>query len=134
MAKKKLKQVRHFSPTIKKQVVALIEQKQLNVATAAREYGVHAQTIYNWIYRYSSYNANGGIMMVDKKHQQSQLAALQQQVQQLQSVLGQKQMQLDYWQKYAELLAQDVPDADKKKEAIKPYGTSVTTGPNTDGR
>lgn len=134
MSKKKLKQVRHFSPTIKKQVVALVEQNQLNVATAAREYGVHAQTIYKWIYRYSTYNANGGIMMVDKKHQQSQITALQQQVQQLQSALGQKQMQLDYWQKYAELLAQDVPDAAKKKEAIKPYGTSVTIGPTTGGK
>jgi transposase-like protein len=61
MSKKYLRQRRVFSPTLRKEIVGLIESGKLSVAVACREYQVSAPSIYNWMHRYSTYNKKGMI-------------------------------------------------------------------------
>jgi len=115
MSKKYLKQQRKFSVSLKQRIVSLIETGQINVASAAREYGVSDTAIYNWIHAYSSYNKKGVVMTIDKQSQSHQIQQLKQRIAQLEQAVGQKQMLVDYYQKYSELLSEQVCDEVKKK-------------------
>lgn len=66
MSKKYLQQRRQFSPTLRKQIVGLIESGKLSVAAASREYLVSTTSIYKWIHRYSTYPKKGTVLVVDK--------------------------------------------------------------------
>jgi transposase-like protein len=123
MSKKYLRQRRTFSPTLRKEVVRLIESGHLNVATASREYQVSKTTIYRWIYRYSTYNKKGGVLVVDKDSHSKKIEQLQQQIAQLKQAVGHKQMQIDYYEKFIELASEQVGEDLKKK-----FGSTVSSG------
>ncbi len=96
MSKKYLRQRRTFSPTLRKEVVRLVESGKLSIAAASREYQVSKTTIYRWIHRYSTYNKKGAVLVVDKDSQTEKLKQMQQKIAELEQAVGHKQMQIDY--------------------------------------
>jgi transposase-like protein len=108
MSKKYLRQRRVFSPTLRKEIVGLIESGKLSVAAASREYQVSAPSIYNWIHRYSTYNKKGVVLVVDKQSQESKLQQMQNRIAELEQAVGHKQMQIDFYQKYLEIASEYV--------------------------
>lgn len=127
MSKKNIRQVRHFSPSLKKQIVNLIESGKLGVSAASREYMVSHTSIYNWIYRYSSYNKKGVIMVMDDKMRNQELQQLKKRIAELEQAVGHKQMLLDFYQKYAELLGEELTPELKKKLDSQFFGGSPST-------
>jgi transposase len=123
MSKKILRQSRQFSPTLRQEVVKLIETGKLSVASASREYHVSLSTIYLWIYRYSSYNHKGAILVVDKKSHSQSLEQLQQRIAELERAVGLKQMKIDYYEKFIEFASEEVGHDLKKK-----YDPDVSSG------
>ena len=114
MSKKYLRQRRTFSPTLRKEVVGLIESGKLNVSAAAREYDVTRNTIYRWIHRYSTYNKKGVELVVDKDSHSKKLEQLQQKIAELEQAVGHKQMQIDYYKKFIDLASEEVGEDLKK--------------------
>jgi len=123
MSKRTLRQSRRFSPTLRQEVVKLIETGKISVAAASREYHESTSTIYVWIYRYSSYNQKGAILVVDKKSRTQTTEDLQKRIAELERAVGHKQMQLDYYEKFIEFANEEVGFDIKKK-----YGPAVTGG------
>lgn len=123
MSKKYLRQRRTFSPTLRKDIVGFIESGTLNVAAASREYQVSATTIYRWIYRYSTYNKKGAVLVVDKDSQSEKLKQMQQRIADLERAVGHKQMQIDYYEKFIDLASEEVGEDLKKK-----YGAAASSG------
>lgn len=123
MSKKYLRQRRTFSPTLRKQIVRLIESGNLNVASASREYQVSSSSIYRWIYRYSTYNKKGAVLVVDNDSQSEKIRRLQQRIAELEQAVGHKQMQIDYYQKFIDLASEEVGQDIKKK-----YGCAASSG------
>lgn len=123
MSKKYLRQRRTFSPTLRKDIVGFIESGTLNVAAASREYQVSATTIYRWIYRYSTYNKKGAVLVVDKDSQSEKLKQMQQRIADLERAVGHKQMQIDYYEKFIDLASEEVGEDLKKK-----YGSAASSG------
>lgn len=117
MSKKYLKQRRSFCPTLRQQVVREVESGKLGVASAAREYQVSATTIYRWIYRYSTFNQKGAVLVVDKASRKDELSGLQKRIAELEQAVGQKQMKIDYYEKFIELASEEVGQDLKKKYA-----------------
>lgn len=115
MSKKYLKQRRTFSATLRKQVVREVESGKLGVASAAREYQVSATTIYRWIYRYSTLNQKGAVLVVDKQSRNDQLLNLEKRIAELEQAVGQKQMKIDFYEKFIELASEEVGQDLKKK-------------------
>ncbi|MCA1803157.1 MAG: transposase [Rhodothermaceae bacterium] len=115
MSKKILRQVRQFSPSLKKDIVGLIESGKLSVAAATREYMVSQQSIYTWIHTYSSYNNKGVIMVMDKQSREHELQQLRKRIAELEQAVGHKQMLVDFYQKYAEFLGEELTPELKKK-------------------
>jgi transposase len=134
MSKKYLKQRRHFSPSLRKQVVGLIESGTLSVAAASREYMVSVSSLYRWIYRYSTYNTKGAVMLVDEAGRAEEITALKERIAELERVVGHKQMQIDYYEKFVEFAGEEVgADLKKKYAQQSSVGSPVTIRP-TGGR
>lgn len=117
MSKKYLQQRRQFSPTLRKQIVGLIESGKLSVAAASREYLVSTTSIYKWIHRYSTYPKKGTVLVVDKDSQSKKISEMQQRIAELERAVGHKQMQIDYYEKFVELASEEVGE-DLKKSTI----------------
>lgn len=115
MSKKYLRQQHTFSPTLRQEVVRLVEAGKINVTAASREYGVSKTCIYKWIHRYSTYNDKGAILVVDKDSQTSKIQQLERRNAELAQALGYKQMQLDYYEKYIEFANEELDEEVKKK-------------------
>lgn len=115
MSKKYLRQRRTFSPTLRKDIVRLIESGKLSVAAASREYQVSATSLYRWIHRYSTYNKKGAVLVVDKDSQTEKLKQMQQKIDELEQAVGHKQMQIDYYEKFIDLASEQVGEDLKKK-------------------
>jgi transposase-like protein len=126
MSKKYLRQRRTFSPTLRKEVVRLVESGKLSIAAASREYQVSTTTIYRWIHRYSTYNKKGAVLVVDKESQTEKLKQMQQKIAELEQAVGHKQMQIDYYEKFIDLASEEVGEDLKKK-----YGSAASSGSST---
>ncbi|NBC26711.1 MAG: transposase [Bacteroidetes bacterium] len=132
MSKKYLRQRRTFSPTLRKEVVRLIESGKLSVTAATREYQVSTTSIYRWIHRYSTYNKKGAVLVVDKDSQTEKLNQLQQKIAELEQAVGHKQMQIDYYKKFIDLASEEVgEDLKKKYDSAASSGSSTTKKPST---
>lgn len=127
MSKKYLRQRRIFSATLRKEVVGLIESGKLSVSAASREYQVSRPSIYKWIYKYSTYNQKGVLLVADKKTQSEKVKKLQQQIADLERAVGHKQMQVDFYEKFIEFASEEVgTDLKKKYESAVSSGSSNT--------
>ena len=132
MSKKYLRQRRTFSPTLRKEVVRLVESGKLSIAAASREYQVSKTTIYRWIHRYSTYNKKGAVLVVDKDSQTEKLKQMQQKIAELEQAVGHKQMQIDYYEKFIDLASEEVgEDLKKKYDSAASSGSSKTNKKST---
>jgi transposase len=131
--KKSLKPRRVFSEQIRKQIVQDIEKNKCSVLEASRELGVHFQTIYNWIYRYSRYLSKNKIMVVEDKSESYRSKELEKQIKELEAALGRKQMEIDLLNKIIELASEKF-QTDIKKNLQKSHlnGTGLIKVTNTD--
>jgi len=134
MSKKYLRQQKQFSPTLRKEIVGLIESGKLSVAAASREYEVSATSIYRWIHRYSTYNKKGATLVVDKQSHAHKIEELQQRIAELEQAVGHKQMQLDYYEKFIDLASDEVGEDLKKKYEPDALNGSSTTNKRSAGR
>jgi|APMed6443717190_1056831.scaffolds.fasta_scaffold138283_1 transposase-like protein len=94
---------RIFSESFKKDRVKEYETGRLTVLEISRLYGIAFQTIYLWIYRYSSYNKKGLRIVESKDSQTQRLKQLQERIQELERLVGQKQIKIEYLEKMIEL-------------------------------
>lgn len=113
--KKQLGQVKYYSASLRKEVVGLIEEGQLTVLQACRAYGVKSpQTVYSWIYKYSTTLSKGTRLVVEKESMDHQYEDLKKRNKELEAALGRKQMQLDLYEAILKVASHEL-DIDLKK-------------------
>lgn len=134
MPKVKLRQRRIFSEEFKRARVKEYESGKLRPLEIARAYDVHFQTVYNWIYKYSTYNKNGSIVIVEMKSQTNKNKKLVDKIKELERIIGQKQMNIDYLEKLIELSEKEYNIDIKKKDAASPSAGSKSTDQSTVGK
>lgn len=122
-----LRQNRYFSEEFKRQKVKEIEQKQSSVAEISREYEVSRAAIYRWIYKYSSMRKKSVKQVVEAESDTRKILELKEKVKELERIVGQKQILLDFQSKMIEL-AEGEYGVDIKKK----YGTKPSSGSGTD--
>ena len=116
--KGRLRQVRKFSQKVKIDTVKDIEQGKYSVLEASRELKTSDQTIYNWIYKYSSYLSKNKVLIVEDKSEVSKTKELEKRLQEAEAALGRKQMELDLLNKMIEIAGEDLK-IDLKKNFSK---------------
>ena len=119
---------RYFSEPLKKSIVRKIEQNRLTVREAADEMEVTCASVYNWVYKYSSLYKRGQVQVVESKSKSAKVKALQERIKELEQMVGQKQMELEFVEKMIEIAEEEFGIEIKKKHGSKPRSGSGKTG------
>ena len=106
--KKSLRQVKHFSEAIKRQIVKDIENGKCSVLEASRELLVSQQIIYTWVYKYSGYLQKNKVLVVENNSENYQSKLLEKKLREAEAALGRKQIELDFFNKLIELAGADL--------------------------
>jgi transposase len=105
---KQLRKHRIYSEEFKKEMVFLFESGQFSVVQLEKLYGVSDASIYKWIYKFSTFNEKGFRIVEMKDSSFERLKQLEQQVKELEQVVGQKQIKIDYLEKLIDIAKEDL--------------------------
>jgi len=132
--KNKLRPRRIFSETFKRQRVKEIDQGLVSVTEQAKLYCVAKQTIYNWLYKYSTNHQKGVIQVVQMESEAHKTKALLKRIAELERIVGQKQMQLDFLEKLVEISSKELKIDLKKNFDTRSSTTSTDSSKPKDSR
>ena len=118
---------RYFSEDFKRKKVREIDQNIATIAEICREYQVSNVAVYKWIYKYSIMRKKGVKQIIESKSDTRKIQQLKDQVKELERIIGQKQLLIDFQQKAIELAEKEYRIDIKKKFGDKPcYGSGIT--------
>ena len=124
---KQLRKSRKYSLEFKKAVVASFENGEFSVLQLEKLYGVCNVTIYNWIYKLSDFNEKGCRIVEMEDSTQHKLKELTKKVKDLEQMVGQKQIAIEYLEKMIELAKTDLNIDIKKNYSSPPsVGSNLT--------
>ena len=123
---KLLRKHRQFSDDFKKQIVSEYESGKFSVPQLEKLHGICHQSIYGWIYKFSTFNEKGFRVVEMKDSSSKKMQELEAKNKELEAALGRKQIQLDYLEKMIELAKTEL-DIDIKKN----YSTPRSVGSGT---
>lgn len=122
-SKLELRQQRVFSEDFKKRKVQELIEKQITVSGLARLYGITRTSVYNWLYLYSPNHQRGTTLVAQMESESYKTKRLQQQVAELERIVGQKQLEIDFLGKLLEIGSQEL-GFDLKKN----FSTKLSSG------
>lgn len=120
---KQLRKNRKYSEEFKKEIVSLFENGKFSVIQLEKLYNVHNVTIYNWIYKFSTINEKGIRVVEMKESSIKKLSELEKKVKELEQIVGQKQIKIDYLEKMI-----DIAKGELNVDIKKNFNTSQSTG------
>lgn len=94
-----IRQRRIFSEAFKRQKVQQIVDKKIAIKDIVEHYGVAHMTVYRWLYKYSPHHQKGTNQVVQMESEESKTKQLLHRVADLERIIGQKQIQIDYLEK-----------------------------------
>jgi len=112
------KTIRHFSEVFKREKVRMLEDRKVTVRQLSRIYGVTEAAIYAWVRKYSTLISKSERIVVEKESEGAKTVELLEKLAELERVVGQKQLHIDYLEKVIELGSEDVGFDIKKKFAF----------------
>ncbi len=125
------RQNRYFSNDIKKKIVRDLEKNLITVTDVHRTYQVSRSTVYKWIFKYSSMAKKQHKQVVEPKSDTAKIKALEDRIRELERIVGQKQLAIDFKEKMIELAEQRYNVDIKKKLGSKLSSGTTTTKRNT---
>ena len=100
---KKINQRRTFSVDFKRNVVNEFESGNFTVLQLSRLHNLDFQSIYHWIRKYSKNEQPKSVVIEMKNSSTQKLKELEKQVKNLEQLLGQKQIKIEYLEKIIDL-------------------------------
>lgn len=107
---------RVFSEDFKKSRVQDYESGKFTVKELGRLFGIQNPVIYRWIYKYSAYNKKSVKVVEMNESSTKKLKDFELRIKELEQIVGQKQLKIDYLEKMIEL-AKERFDIDIKKNS-----------------
>lgn len=122
---------RRFSESFKRKKVQEIESGQVKISEICRVYQIRSANVYKWIKNYGSMQKKKERLIVETESDTLKVIELQRRVAELERIIGQKQIEIDFKDKMIEL-AEEVYQVDiKKKFCTQPSSGSGATDKNT---
>ncbi|WP_438967304.1 transposase [Flavobacterium sp.] len=118
-----IRKQRCYSEEFKKEIVSIYESGKLSVLQIEKLYGINNVSIYRWIYKFSTFNEKGFRVIEMKESSIEKLKELELKVKELEQIVGQKQIKIDYLEKMI-----DIAKDDLKIDIKKNYNTSQSIG------
>lgn len=111
---------RVFTEEFKRARVKEYEKGAFTVKELSKLYQVHTAVIYRWIYKYSAYNKRNIKVVEMTESSQKKVRELQKRIEELERVVGQKQLNIDFLEKMIELAGQEYGIDIKKNSSTPP--------------
>lgn len=121
---------RYFSEEFKRRRVDELDHKLTTVAEICKAYEVSDTAVYKWIYTYSRMRKKKERQVVESESESVRFNKIQERVKELERIIGQKQLLIDYQQKVIELAEEEYRIDIKKKFGEAPLNGTGLTGIN----
>ncbi len=115
----KIRQRRSFSEAFKREKVQELSSGLYSIRSFCKLWGISLGTAYKWLYRYSPEHKQGTVMVIQKESEATKTNELLVKVAELERLVGQKQMQLDYLEKLVEIASEEYGIDIKKNFNVK---------------
>lgn len=124
---KQIRKQRKYSEEFKKHIVDSFEKGEFSVCQLEKLYGVRNAVIYRWVYKFSAFNEKGCRIVEMENSNQNKVKELANKVRELEQIVGQKQIAIDYLEKMIELAKTDLNIDIKKNYSLLPSPGSNPT-------
>lgn len=122
---------RHFSDSFKIQKVRELETGKTKVSELCKQYEVADTNVYRWLNKFGTMKDKKEKLIVETDSDTRQLLELKKKVAELEQIIGQKQILIDFKDKMIDLAEETYGVDIKKKFSTQPSNTSGTTESNT---
>ena len=123
---KKPRTLRHFSEDFKRTKVRELEKRITTIADISRTYEVNRSSVYKWIYKYSAMAKKQLKVVVEAKSDTQKIRALEERIKELERIVGQKQLLLEFKDKMIEI-AEETYGVDIKKKLSSKLSPGTTS-------
>lgn len=120
------RRARRFSENFRKEKVRELELGLVQIRDLCKEYQVADMTVRRWIAKFGSMKGKKERVIVESQSDTIQLLELRKQVAELERIVGQKQLLIDFQQKMIELAEEHYQVDIKKKFSGSASNTSGT--------
>ncbi len=119
---------RVFSEEFKKARIKEYESGKFTVKEIGRLFGIQMPVIYRWIYKYSAYNKKSVKVVEMNESSTKKLKDFELRIKELEQIVGQKQLKIDYLEKMIELAKEEFDiDIKKNSDTLQSGGFSKTS-------
>lgn len=126
------RRLRTFSDSFKRSKVRELELGKTRIGEICKEYDVSSVSVYKWIAKFGSMKkSNQERLIVETQSDTRQLLDLKKRIADLERMIGQKQILLDFKDKMIELAEEEYGVDIKKKFSTEPLNTSGTSVSST---
>jgi transposase-like protein len=119
---------RCFSEEFKRKKVQELELKISRLSDICKQYQVSSTAVYKWMRLYGLVKHPKERLIMESRSDTTELLHLKQKIAELERLVGQKQIQLDFKDKMIEIAEQTYGVDIKKKFSTPPSGTSGSKG------
>jgi transposase len=124
-----IRERRIFSEELKKQSVKELVSKRATINSLMTEHQISANTVYRWLYKYSPYHEQKCTLVVQMKSEELKNSELRQRMAELERIVGQKQLEIDFLNKLLEIGSSELGFDLKKSFSPPPLnGTGCSKG------
>lgn len=102
-SKLEIRDHRIFSEELKKKAIKDLISKRTTIRSLMAEHQISHQTVYRWLYRYSPYHEQKCTLVVQMKSEELKNSELRQRMAELERIVGQKQLEIDFLNKLLEI-------------------------------
>ena len=121
---------RHFSDNFKREKVQEIETGRTRPCEIVKQYEVSYTSVYRWITKFGGMKQKRERLIVESDSDTKELLALKKKVAELEQIIGQKQILLDFKDKMIDIAEATYQVDIKKKFGTKPSSTTGSTEKN----
>jgi transposase len=107
-SKNSSKTIRHFSIEFKKQIIAQLDANLIKLSEIARLYEVSQVSVCRWRQLYSKHYEKPTKLVIEMESEALKTKTLLERNAELERIIGQKQIKIDYLEKLIELASEDL--------------------------
>jgi transposase len=129
--KLQIRERRIFSEEVKKKAVKDLTSKRTTIKALMIEHQVSHQAVYSWLYKYSPYHEQKCTLVVQMKSEELKNSELRQRMAELERIVGQKQLEIDFLNKLFEIGSKELGFDLKKSFSLPPLNGTGSTKAGT---
>jgi transposase len=122
-----IRSTRLFTEEFKKERIKEYETGQFSVLELSKLFHIERTIIYRWIHKYSSYNKRRIKVVEMADSSKKKVKDLQKRIEELERIVGQKQLNIDFLEKMIEITKEQYGIDIKKKSDTSPSSGSEKT-------